>query len=192
MSTESKSSTPTDSEIVFGILNNSENAIKRLYVAYFPMVMQLILNNNVTPDDAKDIYQEAIIVLYNKIKKGDLHCLEDNISQTILNFKPSVKQRNTCEYYQYLLTRGLFYFYNGDRKNLERYIKKIETFENYHGKWLSDVDGLIWKQLNRESLLLKIRICRFLSTKIDDDKYYNTGDTYFKFLKNLFYCFHPV
>ena len=71
MSTESKSSIPTDSEIVFGILNNSENAIKRLYVAYFPMVMQLILNNNGTPDDAKDIYQEAIIVLYNKIKKGD-------------------------------------------------------------------------------------------------------------------------
>ena len=71
MSTESKSSAPTDSEIVFGILNNSENAIKRLYVAYFPMVMQLIVNNNGTPDDAKDIYQEAIIVLYNKIKKGD-------------------------------------------------------------------------------------------------------------------------
>ena len=35
------------------------------------MVMQLIINNNGTPDDAKDIYQEAIIVLYNKIKKGD-------------------------------------------------------------------------------------------------------------------------
>jgi RNA polymerase sigma factor (sigma-70 family) len=71
VSTESKSSAPTDSEIVFGILNNSENAIKRLYVAYFPMVMQLIINNNGTPDDAKDIYQEAIIVLYNKVKKGD-------------------------------------------------------------------------------------------------------------------------
>ena len=71
MSKDLKSTTPTDSEIVFGILNNSENAIKRLYVAYFPMVMQLIINNNGTADDAKDIYQEAIIVLYNKIKKGD-------------------------------------------------------------------------------------------------------------------------
>jgi RNA polymerase sigma factor (sigma-70 family) len=68
---ELKTSAPTDSEIVFGILNNSESAIKRLYVAYFPMVLQLIINNSGTPDDAKDIYQEAIIVLYNKIKKGD-------------------------------------------------------------------------------------------------------------------------
>ena len=71
MNKEFKTSTPTDSEIVFGILNNSENAIKRLYVAYFPMVLQLIINNNGTADDAKDIYQEALIVLYNKIKKGD-------------------------------------------------------------------------------------------------------------------------
>src|SRR5437879_11837482 len=45
--------------------------MKRLYVAYFAMVLQLIINNSGTPDDAKDIYQEAIIVLYNKIKKGD-------------------------------------------------------------------------------------------------------------------------
>jgi RNA polymerase sigma factor (sigma-70 family) len=71
VSIEGKNSAPTDSEIVFGILNNSENVIKRLYVAYFPMVLQLIINNNGTADDAKDIYQEAIIVLYNKIKKGD-------------------------------------------------------------------------------------------------------------------------
>ena len=71
MSKDLKSSTPTDSEIVFGILNNSESAIKRLYVVYFPMILQLIINNNGTADDAKDIYQEAIIVLYNKIKKGD-------------------------------------------------------------------------------------------------------------------------
>ncbi len=71
MNTDVKSSAPTDSEIVFGILNNSESAIKRLYVSYFPMVLQLIINNNGTADDAKDIYQEAIIVLYNKIKKGD-------------------------------------------------------------------------------------------------------------------------
>ena len=79
MNKENKASAPTDSEIVFGILNNSESAIKRLYVAYFPMVMQLIINNNGTPDDAKDIYQEAIIVLYNKIKKGDFE-LKHNLS----------------------------------------------------------------------------------------------------------------
>ncbi len=62
---------PTDSEVILGILNNSESILKRLYVGYFPMVLQFIINNNGSTDDAKDIYQEAIIVLYNKVKTGD-------------------------------------------------------------------------------------------------------------------------
>lgn len=66
-----KGSAPTDSEVILGILNNSDTVLQRLYVAYFPMVMQLIINNNGSEDDAKDIYQEAIIVLYNKVKSGD-------------------------------------------------------------------------------------------------------------------------
>lgn len=71
MNKDLKDLTPTDSEVILGILNNSESALKRLYIAYFPMVLQLIINNNGDEDDAKDIYQEAIIVLYNKVKAGD-------------------------------------------------------------------------------------------------------------------------
>jgi len=66
-----KNSAPTDNEVILGILNNSDSVLRRLYVAYFPMVLQLIINNNGDEDDAKDIYQEAIIVLYNKVKAGD-------------------------------------------------------------------------------------------------------------------------
>ena len=64
-------SVPTDSEVILGILNNSETVLKRLYLAYFPMVLQLIINNSGNQDDAKDVYQEAIIVLYNKVKGGN-------------------------------------------------------------------------------------------------------------------------
>ena len=71
MSKESNTGIPTDSEVILGILNNSESVLKRLYVAYFPMVLQLIINNNGDGDDAKDVYQEAIIIVYNKIKTGD-------------------------------------------------------------------------------------------------------------------------
>jgi len=35
------------------------------------MILQFILNNNGDEEDAKDVYQEAIIILYNKIKSGD-------------------------------------------------------------------------------------------------------------------------
>jgi RNA polymerase sigma factor (sigma-70 family) len=68
---EIKSSVPADSEIVLGILNDSKDVLNRLYVSYFPMILQLILNNNGNEDDAKDIFQESVIVLYNKVKSGN-------------------------------------------------------------------------------------------------------------------------
>lgn len=68
---EIKSSVPADSEIILGILNNSEEVLNRLYKTYFPMVLQLVLNNNGNEDDAKDIFQESVIVLYNKVKTGN-------------------------------------------------------------------------------------------------------------------------
>ncbi len=71
MSIKLSSSVPTDREVILGILNNSAEALNRLYVSYFPMVLQFILNNNGDEDDAKDVYQEAIIVLYNKVRLGN-------------------------------------------------------------------------------------------------------------------------
>jgi len=88
VSKELKGSIPTDSEVILGILNNSESVLKRLYIAYFPMVLQLIVNNSGTPDDAKDIYQEAIIILYNKIKAGDFE-----LSSKLKTFLYSVCRR---------------------------------------------------------------------------------------------------
>jgi RNA polymerase sigma factor (sigma-70 family) len=71
VSNKLSSSVPTDREVVLGILNNSEEALNKLYTGYFPMILQFILNNNGDEDDAKDVYQEGIIVLYNKIKSGN-------------------------------------------------------------------------------------------------------------------------
>lgn len=63
-------SVPTDREVILGILNNSEEVLNKLYKAYFATVLQLVLNNNGSEDDAKDVYQEAIIVLHDKVKQG--------------------------------------------------------------------------------------------------------------------------
>lgn len=71
MSIKFNSDIPTDREVVLGILNNSVEALNKLYLGYFPMVLQFILNNSGDEDDAKDVYQEAIIVLYNKVRSGN-------------------------------------------------------------------------------------------------------------------------
>jgi RNA polymerase sigma factor (sigma-70 family) len=120
VSKDLKSSTPTDSEIVFGILNNSESAVKRLYVAYFPMVLQLIINNNGTQDDAKDIYQEAIIVLYNKIKKGDFE-----LNSKLKTFIYSVCRR------LWLKRLNQMNRYGGDLRDFQEYLPVEDEVEQH-------------------------------------------------------------
>ncbi len=71
MSKKAKDSVPDDSEIILGILNGSKDILERVYKSYFPMILKLIVSNNGDEDEAKDIFQESIIVLYNKIKCGN-------------------------------------------------------------------------------------------------------------------------
>ena len=65
----------TDEELLTGLANGSDDALTQLYRRYFPMVLHLITTNNGSEDDAKDIYQETLVVLYEKVRAGsfDLH-----------------------------------------------------------------------------------------------------------------------
>ena len=51
-----------------GLANNDSKAIETIYKDNFKMVQALIINNNGTYDDARDIFQEAMITLYDKAK----------------------------------------------------------------------------------------------------------------------------
>ncbi|RRB02491.1 RNA polymerase sigma factor [Larkinella rosea] len=74
--TESNRSHLSDDQLLAGLANGSDTVLEELYKRYFPMVMHLILNNSGTEDDAKDIYQETLIVLYEKVTTDslELHC----------------------------------------------------------------------------------------------------------------------
>ena len=60
-----------DQEILKGIAEGSAAELEYLYANYYPMVYQLIAKNNGDEDDAKDVFQEAVIVLYDKVQTGD-------------------------------------------------------------------------------------------------------------------------
>jgi RNA polymerase sigma factor (sigma-70 family) len=50
------------------LANNDSKAAETIYKDNFNMVLALIINNNGTYDEAKDIFQEAMITLYQKAK----------------------------------------------------------------------------------------------------------------------------
>jgi RNA polymerase sigma factor (sigma-70 family) len=49
-----------------GLANNDSRAIDTIYKDNFNMVQTFILNNNGSYDDARDVFQEAMIALYEK------------------------------------------------------------------------------------------------------------------------------
>jgi RNA polymerase sigma factor (sigma-70 family) len=51
-----------------GLANNDSKAIETIYKQNFSMVQSFVLNNNGTYDEARDIFQETMIALYEKAK----------------------------------------------------------------------------------------------------------------------------
>ncbi len=65
-----------ENALLEGLAQNDRLAIESLYRQHYRMVQSLIINNQGTIDDARDIFQETMIVLYEKAKSGtfELNC----------------------------------------------------------------------------------------------------------------------
>jgi RNA polymerase sigma factor (sigma-70 family) len=61
-----------DTEVIELIKKGDESAIEYLYKKNYKMMINLILKNNGTEEEAKDIYQEALIVFWQKVTSGNL------------------------------------------------------------------------------------------------------------------------
>ena len=59
-----------------GLAKSDKKAVETIYKENFNMVQALIIRNNGSTDEAKDIFQEAMIVLYEKVRSGtfELNC----------------------------------------------------------------------------------------------------------------------
>lgn len=51
-----------------GLAKNDSKAVETLYKSHFSMIQHFVLNNNGSFDDARDIFQEAMITLYEKVQ----------------------------------------------------------------------------------------------------------------------------
>lgn len=59
-----------DRELLEGLARDDDKALKAIYLDNFPAILRMVLQNNGSEDDAKDLFQEAMIVLYEKVQQG--------------------------------------------------------------------------------------------------------------------------
>jgi len=62
--------------ILEGLKASDNNVLVYIYRKYFPIVRFFVIKNSGTDEDAKDIFQEAIILIYKRLTEGslDLSC----------------------------------------------------------------------------------------------------------------------
>ena len=65
------SSDISEPEIIKGIAKGDSRIINKVYKLYFPSIAHMIINNSGSEDQAKDIFQEAVMVLYDKLTHED-------------------------------------------------------------------------------------------------------------------------
>ena len=67
---------PTNIALIKGIRNHESPVLEYVYDTYYPIIEGYIIHNQGSREQARDVFQEAMIVLYNRIKldKLELTC----------------------------------------------------------------------------------------------------------------------
>ncbi len=102
--------TYSDIEIIEGIRQHDKAVLQAFYKQYFGTIHHFIIQNGGDEQEAKDIYQDGVIVLYEKIKNNNLE-----LSSSLKTFL-------------YSICRNLW-LKQLERK--ERYVGKIEEQEEF-------------------------------------------------------------
>lgn len=61
-----------DSEILKRISQGDERILDHLYKKHYRMMTNIVLSKNGTEDEAKDVYQEALLAFWQKAVRGEL------------------------------------------------------------------------------------------------------------------------
>ena len=63
---------PSEDEMLKGILEGNERIIKFIYRKNLPAITNYVTSNSGSDSDAEDIFQEALIVIYQKLRDDKL------------------------------------------------------------------------------------------------------------------------
>lgn len=62
----------SDEAIIEGLRLRSDYIIKYIYQELFPMILYLVTKNNGNEEDAEDVFQDSLIIVFKKIRANEL------------------------------------------------------------------------------------------------------------------------
>ncbi len=106
--------------ILKGLAANDKQAIETIYRSNFAMIQSFILNNSGSQDDARDIFQEAMIVLFEKSRSDSFE-----LSSQLKTYIYSVCRR------LWLKRLNQMQRYSGSLENVEETVQVEEDLETH-------------------------------------------------------------
>ena len=88
-----------------GLARNDKKAIETLYRENFNIIQALIIKNNGTAEDAKDIFQEAMIVLYEKVQ-SDTFVLNCQIKTFVYSISRRLWLKRLMQQNRFIISEG--------------------------------------------------------------------------------------
>jgi RNA polymerase sigma factor (sigma-70 family) len=100
----------SDEAIMEGLRLRSDYIIKYIYQELFPMILFLVTKNNGNEEDAEDIFQDSLLIVFKKIKANELDL--------------------SCSFrtYLYSVSRNLWLQKLNKRKQLNGEFSDVESF----------------------------------------------------------------
>jgi RNA polymerase sigma factor (sigma-70 family) len=99
-----------DELIVAELRKKNEVALRELYKSHYPMVVHLVCSNSGTEQEAKDIYQEAVMAFYERVQQ------------------PAFTLTCKIKTYLYAVSRRLWLKKLAEKKRFGGTIEEAETF----------------------------------------------------------------
>lgn len=67
---------PKEYDLLKGLSVNDNRSIELIYRQNYPVIQSMVVNNNGSPEEARDVFQEAMIILYEKSRQSgfELNC----------------------------------------------------------------------------------------------------------------------
>ncbi|MCU0393630.1 MAG: sigma-70 family RNA polymerase sigma factor [Thermoflexibacter sp.] len=129
-----------DQVLVDKIREGDNNALQYLYKKYYPVVQRLILQNSGDEEDAQDIYQEAVMVLYEKIKDKDF-----KLSSSLKTFIYSISRNKWLYKLRQEGTGGISF---DDVENFVEDLDVVDDAQNFDNEHI-DYDHLLHEALQK-------------------------------------------
>lgn len=136
----------TVEEILDGIRDKNNDILTFVYKEYYPFIKKYILNNSGNKQDAEDIFQETIVMIYRKVVEGQL------------SLDCSLKT------YLYSVCRLLWLKELETRKNIRNNNPEINNIVDPEVKFLLEDGDLEKKKFIQEHLMHLKENCRQILT----------------------------